>query len=282
MVYNGIWISYFIASEFHFLKKESELISDSRLVSPLVRGMKIIELLSEEGSLTLEQVATRTRIPRTSIFRLLNTLEALGYLEREHIKGMDHWRVGLKVLILVNSKLRQLDMRREIRDILKELAEKTNEFVQLGVFYHGKVMYIDHVERPKLLTMYAEVGSQLPINVSAAGMVLAAALEGNELEQLLNEQTFLKNTPKTLTKPNELRKILRKVAHQGYAIDDQQYALGIRCIAAPVFDHKGEVIAAINITGSLSTITDERIPVLVDDVKAAGEKASERMGYNAA
>lgn len=84
----------------------------------------------------------------------------------------------------------------EVRDILEELAERTDEFVQLGVLYQGKVMYIDHVKRPRPLAMYAELGSQLPINISAAGMVLAAALKEGQLDQLLREQAFPKIRPK--------------------------------------------------------------------------------------
>lgn len=255
------------------------MVSDNRLVKPVVRGMKVLELLSKQGPLTLDQVASRTKIPRTSVFRLLNTFNVMGYVEQKPIKGIDHWSLGLKLLILINSKHSRLDIRREVRGILEELAERTDEFVQLGVLYQRKVMYIDHVKRPKPLAIYAELGSQLPINISAAGMVLATALKEKELNQLLSEQTFPKKTPNTPTDSNELRKILRKVTRQGFAVDDQQYAIGIRCIAAPILDHNGHVIAAINVTGSLSTVTDERIPALVGQVRSAAEEASKRMGY---
>ncbi len=254
------------------------MISGNRLVKSLVRGIEILELLSKQDSLTFDQVVSCTKIPRASVFRLLNTLEPLGYVERKRIKGVDHWSLGLKLLVLVNSKHSQVDIRMEVRDILEELAERTDDFVQLAVFYEDKVMYIDHVKRRKPLAIYAELGSQLPINISAAGMVLAAALKEKKLGRLLSEQTFPKNTPKTPTEPNELRKVLRKVARQGFAIDDQQYAIGIRCIAAPILGHRGHVIAAIGITGSLSAISDERIPALVGQVKAAAEEASKRMG----
>ena len=254
------------------------MVSDNRLVKPVVRGMKILELLSKQGLLSLDQVASRAKIPRSSVFRLLNTFKDLGYVEKEPIKGMDHWGLGLKLLILINSKYSRLDIRREVGDIMKELADRTDEVVQVGVLYQHKVMYIDHVKRAKPLAIYAELGSRLPINVSAAGMVLAAALKEEELDQLFSEQTFPKRTPKTPTDPNELRKILKKVARQGFAVDDQQYAIGIRCIAAPILDHNGHVTAAINISGSLSTITDQRIPALVEQVKATAERASKRMG----
>lgn len=255
------------------------LTSDYQLVPALVRGAQILEFLSRKTPLTLEVVSKQCEIPRTSVFRILTTLEALEYVKREPIDGIDHWSLGLKLLDLTKSMLSRLDLRKEVRKIMEDLAEQTDEFVQLGVFYNGNVMYIDHVKRSKPLTMYAEIGSQLPINISAAGMVLVAFLKAEELDSLLSEQKFPKNTPKTTTDPDKLRKILKTIARQGYAFDDQQYAIGIRCIAAPIYDYTGHVIAAINVTGSLLSFTDERIEAFVEKVKRAAESASRKMGY---
>jgi IclR family acetate operon transcriptional repressor len=227
----------------------------------------------------MEVVSNRCEIPRTSVFRILTTFEALEYVKREPIDGSDRWSLGLKLLDLSNSMLSRLDLRKEVRKIMENLAEQTDEFVQLGVLYNDKVMYIDHVKRPKPLTLYAEVGSQLPINISAAGMVLVAFLKAEELDSLLSGKKFPKNTPKTTTDTAKLRKVLKIIARQGYAFDDQQYAIGIRCIAAPIYDYTGHVIAAINITGSLLSFTDEKIETFVAEVKQAAETASRKMGY---
>ncbi len=254
------------------------MISDGRLVKSLVRGMNILQLLSDRGPLTFEQIITQTKIPRSSVFRLLNTLETSRYIERENSDGIDSWDLGLEIVILANSKVSQLNLTKRVRATLEDLAERTDLSVQLCVLYSGKVMYIDHVKKEKPLSLYAEVGTQLPTNVCAPGMVLAAALERKKLDRLLKNEVLPKNTPNTPTDPKELRKILKKVARQGFAIDNQQNAMGIRCLAAPILDYNQCVIAALNITGSLSDISDERIPTLVEQVKAAAEKASERMG----
>lgn len=254
-------------------------VSDRQLVPALVRGAQILELLSRHAPLTMEVVRNQCEIPRTSVFRILTTLEALEYVKREPIDGIDHWSLGLKLLDLTTSMLARLDLRKEVHKIMEDLAEQTDEFVQLGVLHNGRVMYIDHVKRSKPLTMYAEIGSQLPINISAAGMVLVASLKAEEVDSLLYEQKFSKNTPKTTTDPDKLRKILKTIARQGYAFDDQQYAIGIRCIAAPIYDHTDHVIAAINVTGSLLSFTDERIETFVEKVKQAAESASRKMGY---
>ena len=253
--------------------------SANQLVPALVRGTKILELLSRKSPLTMEMVSNQCKIPRTTVFRILTTLEALGYVKREPVDGIDHWSLGLSLLDLTNSMLSRLDLRNEVHKIMEDLAGQTDEFVQLGVLHNGKVMYIDHVKRSKPLTLYAEIGSQLPINISAAGMVISASLKTEELDRLLSEQKFPKNTPKTTTNPEKLRKILKSIARQGYAYDDQQYAIGIRCIAAPICDYTGRVIAAINVTGSLLSFTDEMIETFVEKVKQAAQAASRKMGY---
>jgi len=254
---------------------------NANIVIPLARGIKIMEMLSKEGSLTLEEISAGTKIPRSSTFRLLNTLEQLGYVERNRDSEGDLWSLGLKILTLAGRKLSRLDLRREIRDILEELARETDEFVQLGVLHNGKVTYIDMIRRPKPLAFFADVGARLPINVSAAGLVLAAFLKKEDLEELLLKQELPKNTPYTIVDPVELKKLLLKVAKEGYAVDDQMYAIGIRCIAAPVFNHGGHVVAAINITGSVSSMTDDRIGCLIKSVKTAAQKASVKLGYDA-
>ncbi len=259
-------------------KRELGLISDDGLVKSLVRGIKILQLLSDRGPLTFEQIIAQTKIPRSSVFRLIKTLEASRYLERENSEGIDSWSLGLEIVTLAKAKLSQLNLTKRVRAIMENLAERTDLSVQLCVLHSGKVMYIDHVKKEKPLTLYAEVGSQLSINVCAPGMVLTAAFERKKLDRLLKNQILPKNTPNTPTDLKELRKILKKVARQGFAIDNQQNAMGIRCVSAPILDHNQCVIAALNVTGSLSDIPDERIPMLVEQVKTAAEEASKMMG----
>ncbi len=258
---------------------KNSLTSD-QLVPALVRGAKILELLSQKKCLSMDDIIRQSEIPRTSVFRILSTLETLEYVKRESIDGIDHWGLGLKFLNLTNSVLSHLDLRKEVRKIMEDLSEQADELVQLCIFNNGKVMYIDHVKRSKPLTMVAEVGTRLPINISAAGMVLSAFLKEKELDRLLSEQKFSKNTPATITNPDKLRQILKTVPQKGYFFDDQQYAIGIRCIAAPIFDHTGHAIAAINVTGSLLSFTDEKIESFVTMVKDAAKLASIKMGYN--
>lgn len=251
--------------------------SEKGLITPVVRTSKILFELCA-GPLTIDQIVQKTKIPKTSVFRLLNTLETCGFIERKETDGFDLWNLGLSVLNLAQARLSQIDMREEIRDIVENLAEKIDEFVQVGILYQGKVLYIDIVKRPKPLSVYGEIGTIVPINVSAAGMVLAAYLPEPEMEKLLNEQSFPKNTTNTCTDPKALKKVLLQVRENGFAIDDQEYAIGIRCVAAPVFNHLGQAVAALNITGSIFTLSDERLDSLVEEAKKAAYRASKKLG----
>lgn len=246
----------------------------------VIRAIRMLEVLSRDDSLTLEEISDSVKVPRTTTYRLLTTLERLHYVQRKlNTSGSYVWSLGLQLLILASSKISQLDIRSEIRDLLEDLARETDEFVQLAVLHNDQILFLDVIKRRKPLATYADVGSQLSINVCAAGLVLAAFLEDKELERILKTQVLPKNTPKTPTTGDELRKTLREVVRRGYSIDDEYYSLGHRCIGAPIYNHDGKVMAAINISGSTSSITGERMPVLIRQVVGCAYKASLRIGY---
>lgn len=271
---------YNVRSELGFQNPHSDPIGGSLLVSSVHRAINILELLSQKGPLTLEDVSKFTLIPRTSVFKLLKTLEKKGYVQRSQSKyGSYLWNLGLSILTLAGSRINQLDIRFEVRDILEDLAEVTNEFVQLAVLYEDEILFLDVIKRQKPLATYAGVGSRLPINVCAAGLVLATYCGERHLKRILRKK-LPKNTPKTVTSPSELRKLLKEVVKKGFSIDDEYYAIGHRCIGAPIFDYSGKVVAAINISGSISSITGEKIPMLIKQVVNHAAKASEKLGYS--
>ncbi len=248
--------------------------------SQIERGFKIIEALAESGNLEIDELYETTKIPRSTIFKLLKIMEGMGYVSAEKKNAhSDRWFLTLKMLKVSRLILSRLDLKDKIRDVLAELSKQVGEIVQLGILNHGKVMYIDIVKKPDSIISYAGIGKELDINISAAGMVMASALEKRELSELLNNSKFPKNTQYTITEPRAIKKELEIVARNGYAYDDQQYAIGVRCLAAPIYNFEQKVIAAINITGHISTISDERIEFFKQRLMDAALKASRRMGY---
>ena len=245
----------------------------------LIRGIKIIEILASHGPLNIEKIYSEIKISRSSIYRILCILEELKYVSRYRDAAEDIWKLDFKLLTISSSILSRLDLRNEIRDILVRLADETKEFVQLGVLHSGKVLFLDVIKKPKGLINVANIGEELDINVTASGMALAAYLDENELDLLLKESNFPKYTENTLTNINEIKKELIQVRKRGFSYDNQCYAIGHRCIGAPIFDFSRKAVAALNISGHISTISNERIEELSKKVKEKAAEASRRMGY---
>jgi IclR family transcriptional regulator, KDG regulon repressor len=248
--------------------------------SQINRVFQIIEYIASNGPSEIDEIYDNTGIPRSTIFKLLSNLKSLGYIIQTKSAGQTHyWCLTLKLLKISKLILARIDFKDEIRSVLVKLSKDTNEVVQLGVLHNKKIMYIDIIKTPKSIISHAGIGSEMEINISAAGMVLASALEEDELKDLLKSESFPKNTIYTVTEPMEIRKELKKVASDGYAFDDQRYAIGVRCIAAPVYNFEGKVIGAINITGHISTISNENIDFLKKELIKAASEASKIMGF---
>ena len=245
------------------------------------RTLKIVEILAEKGPLEIEDIFKYTNIPRSTISKMLTTLEDLGYVFKESSSSnkSDLWYLTLKLLKISKLILSRLDIKSEVRDVLKKLSEEVNEIAQLGVYHDGKVMYVDVIKKPESIISFAGIGTELDINISAAGMVLTSALDETALEDLLKNKIFLKNTKYTLTDPGDIKKELKNVVSNGFAYDNQQYAIGVRCLAAPIYNFDNKIVAAINITGHISTMPDKAIDFMKGKLLKAASEASRIMGY---
>jgi IclR family acetate operon transcriptional repressor len=231
------------------------------------------------GSLSTEELHRETGIPRSSVYRVLCILEGCGYVARMNNGAEDGWNMDLKFLGLSANILSRMDLRTEIRDILVKLADDTKEIVQLALFNNEKVVIVDNVRKHRSIINVAHEGTALEINECVAGLVFGAYMDGSELDELLKHAKFPRLTEFTITDPKKLRAEFDRVRKIGYAVDDQYYAIGQRCIGAPVFDHTGRIAAEINISAHIRTISDDRIEALAAKVKKRAREASIRMGY---
>jgi len=244
------------------------------------RAFLIIEDLLKYGDLEVEMMHKHLQIPRSTIFKLLNKLEDIGYVSRSNNNGQtDFWKLTLKFLTISRSIISRLNFKDEIRDILIKLSKEINETVQLGIYSNKKFIYIDVIQKPGSIISCLGVGEEFHMNLCAAGMVLAAALPDAELKDLLQTTKFPKNTPNSISEPEEVRMMLMEVKKNGYAFDDEYYFIGVRCLATPVYNFEGKVIGAINVTGHISTMSNENIGFLKERLLNAAKDASKRLGF---
>ena len=241
-------------------------------IQSLARGLKILAILAEsEDGIGITDLALQLSVDKGSASRLIQTLAHYGYAE----KGSDNRRyyLGPQVVTLSRSLLTRMPLRDTAKPYLHQLVEQSGECAHLAVLAQQKVLYIDQVESPATLRVNAEVGSMAPLHCTALGKALLAF---SSLDLPTELPSF---TPRTITNPDLLRVNLEITRSQGYAVDDEEYDTGVRCIAVPVYDFRSKVVGAIGISGPAARMTIERIPLLAKTILEIGRSLSDRMSF---
>lgn len=254
---------------------------DTSGVQSVERALSILEVLSEEeGPMSISDLADRVGLKVSTVHRLLNTLVLKGFVKQD--EETSKYRLTLKLLRMGRTALGYYDLRTTAKPYLHELVERCNETANLAVLNGGDVVYIDQLESKNLIIvkMFAKIGSRGPAHCTATGKVLLASLEDEELDKILNKMPLERFTSKTITDPALLRKELARVRKNGYALDLGERDEGVRCVAAPVRNYEGKVIAAISVSGPSLRITDYYLyNELISIVCEVAKKLSEKMGY---
>jgi DNA-binding IclR family transcriptional regulator len=249
------------------------------IIQSVSHSLDVLEEFKGDAiELGVTELSKKLKLHKNNIFRLLATLEARGYIEQN--KSTENYRLGLKSLELGQTFIRQMGLLRQARPTLERLAERANETTYLAVMRNVDVIYIDVVEANQTVRVASRVGLRLPTHCTAVGKVLIASESEEEIKKRLPEH-FEKRTAKTITDPKALVEHLIKVGKQGYALDDEEFEDGVRCIAAPVRDYTGNVVAAVSISGPAMRMADKKIiDEMIQAVKEAGDEVSKRLGYN--
>ena len=241
-------------------------------IQSLARGLKILNLLgqSQEG-ISITELSEFLGVDKGSASRLVSTLINYGYVEKDELTRRYH--VGSQVVSLSRSVLARLPLREAAKPFLRQMMESTGECAHLAVPAQGQVLYIDQEESPVTLRVNAQVGTMNPLHCTALGKVLLAF---GDMDLPVDLPSF---TSKTITDPKTLRHHLDEICRLGYAVDDEEFDIGVRCIAVPVFDFRGKAVGAIGISGPATRMTVDRLPELITIVVEIGKKLSDRMVF---
>ena len=252
------------------------------LVQTIERVSQILDILGQSPQgISIRELSTKVNLPKGTIHRLLSSLLHFGYV-RQDPKTRNYF-LGFKLVELGNLLLGQLDLRKEAEPFLRDLAEGTKETVHMVVMDRDEVVYIEKVEfeqNPGGLRMASRIGLRNPIHSCAVGKVLLADFSDEALDHFLRGKNLLRRTENTMTDPVQLREHLKLVRKQGFAIDDEENERGIRCIAAPICNEVGRVVAAISISGPAFRVTKKVIQEsLKKEVMETAFKISQRLGF---
>lgn len=221
---------------------------DSRyFIEALERGLQILEAFSGEShSLTLTEIGASVRLNKSTVFRFVYTLEKLGYLERD--PGTKRYRHGLKVLKLGFTALNSLEIAQVAQPYLKALSVECGETTNMTVRDGKDIVYVVRNKARQIISLDLQLGSRLPVYCTSMGKAQLIDLSRQELYDLLGEGPYPKVGPNTMTTLDALVAELDRVRQQGYAINDEELAAGLRSVAVPVRRRNGEIVAAVNIS----------------------------------
>lgn len=249
------------------------------MLSTLDKGLVVLELLAREGGargLTLTELSRALGMNRTTLFRFLTTLRARGYVEREG-KG-DRYRLGLRVLSLSSALLSTLDIRQIAVPYLERLCDETGELVQLTVRDGDEMVTLARVLSKQTLALQtAEVGARRPVYCTAGGKATLAHLPPEEVGRIL-AAGMPTLTPRTITTPTTMGEHLVAVRARGFSWDDEEWIAGVRCVAAPVFNHEGAVAGTVSVAAPMVRTPLERLWELGAAATATARAISRQLG----
>lgn len=240
------------------------------------RTFDILELLAHTNHpMSLAEIVTESGISKTTVYRLLQTMYNRHYVEKDK---NNCYTIGIQLVETVSSHINGLELQTESKPVLAALREELKLTAHLGILDGIDVIYVEKLDLYPTTRLYTQVGYRSPAYCSSMGKCMLSCLSGNELEDILYRMKFEKFTPNTIISAQELKQHLKKVRTQGYAMDDQEYMAGHRCIGAPIFDYRGDAIAAISASGPISQVTTDKMPFVIAEVKKAAAEISKRMG----
>ena len=251
----------------------------TRSVPALERALMILELLAKSRrGLALSELARNLQLPKSSTHCLLLTLERRGYLHRhEHTR---RYLFGLKLFSLANMALAGIELREQAAPFLRTLMEATGLTVHMAILDQDDVVLADKVEPQGLFKLATWIGKRMDAHCTGVGKALIAHISEEELDLLIKEHRLPRHNENTIASSRKLKEQLAKVRKLGYAVDNEEDEIGLRCIGSPVFDNTGRVTAAISIAGTVSQITDGNLSALADKVKKTASAISQQLGFN--
>lgn len=251
---------------------------ESQAVKSAERTLAILELLTTvERALTFGEIADALGYPRSSLHGLLRTLTDRGWVEFD--PGTRRYALGIRTWESGNSYLRALDLADRARPYMERVRDALDETVQLAVLDGRYNVYIAKVQGTQRLVLASEVGRRLEAHATGLGKALLAGLTTGELRARLGETPLERFTTQTVTDPRAVEAELSDVRRQGYAEDREEYTIGVRCAAVPVFDHSGNTTAAMSVSVPLVRFEPRRHQRTVELLQEAARDLSTALGH---
>jgi IclR family transcriptional regulator, KDG regulon repressor len=253
---------------------------DKNYIRVMEKIFVVLEHFIKEGArqeaLSFQTVAASVPFAKTTVHRILYSLQKLGYLERDSTQA--RYRLGPKFFELTEPAVHFRRLQSVATSVMTELLVRFSENVNLGVLDSSQVAYLSVLQSPSALRVSAYPGQRNPVHSTALGKAIVAFLAEEEAAAILDHCPLIKMTPKTITQRAHFREHLAAVRERGVAFDLAENVEGVTCVAAPIFDQRGRAVAAISVSGP-ATRMEAKLGRIEEEVREAGLKTSRMLGF---
>ncbi|KAF0845135.1 IclR family transcriptional regulator [Nocardia caishijiensis] len=240
------------------------------------RALSILIALGE-ASQSLDELAGRLGVHKSTVLRLLQTMQAERFVVRD---AAHRYSLGSRMFELASHALENRDVRTVARPHLSALGTTTGQTVHLAAYESGDAVYIDKVDAEQSVRMYSRIGRPAPLHCTAVGKVLVAALPRTEWRTVAARLDYHPFTPRTLRTPERYLAELERVAAQGFAEDHEEHESFVNCIGVPVRDGIGEVVAAVSVSVPDVLLDHDQVLALLPQVRACADAISTELGWD--
>ncbi len=251
------------------------------LVNSILKAARILDVLTEAGPLTFTEIFRKAQLPKSTLFKILATLEEKNIVSRDPESG--RYRLGMKLIEWGGGARSQIEMRNIARPIMRKLNEQVDCTVHLTVIAHNEILPIESVESGNWYWHHfrypVAIGIPAPMHATGAGKAILAFLKPEEIREILQETGLKRYTANTITNESDLWKEIEAIREIGYAVSEAEHDELIRSVASPIRDQDGTVVAALSALGVVSRFTSERIPDVAGLVRSSADEISRLMGY---
>jgi len=246
-------------------------------VQSLHRAISLLEILAEDDEgYRLVDLAARAGLSTSTTHRLLTTLEQKQFVQFSRDSNL--WFVGVRCFSIGSAFARRRNFASLALPFMRRLRDVTGETVNLGLLDQGDVVFLTQVESRELMRAITRPGGRSPLPCTAMGQALLSAMSEREVADILKQHGLPRRTPNSIARPTMLHEVLAAARVHGYAVDDEENAVGLRCVAAVIFDEYRRPFAAVSVAGPTVRVTQRRVPELGDQVMAAARDITRATG----
>jgi len=249
------------------------------IIQTVGHALDVLEQFNGDvDELGFSELCRRLKFQKNKIFRLLATLEARNFIEQN--KATTGYRLGLKNLQLGQTFFKQAGLIGHARPILESLTRRCDETSYVAILKDFQIIYLDVIESGLPVRVVSRVGKMFPFYCTEVGKVIVASMDEKILLEYFKSAEIKQYTSKTIIDKDEMAKHLSRIAEFGYAEDDEELEIGVKCIGAPIRDYTKRVIGAVSVSAPSMRFTADRMnSILIPLIKEAAEELSAKLGY---